>query len=253
MAHVIDWRLDLMLSHPRLFEVMADEPHLSLGYPLCEAGWRDIPERLCGRIEAALLDGETFEFVRIKQKFGMLRADWDGEVSHETSIRIVEATNLAVARSGCTCETCGTEGRRHVNRGWPATACAEHALGDPALQRHGENVCGPLDLRPHARIRGRHHRAHAHRQQFQGLRPLGTARNHLGQSEFRSALRHRNLREAGHDRYRRPIENLRRDDTPRPSLGFERLRMFPRKAVQGRSDLFVSKTTTAIPPRRPVV
>jgi hypothetical protein len=140
MAHVIDWRLDLMLSHPRLFEVIADEPHLSLGYPLCEAGWRDIPERLCGRIEAALLDGETFEFVRIKQKFRMLRADWDGEVSHETSIRIVEATNLAVARSGCTCETCGTEGRRHINRGWPATACAEHALGDPAPQRHGENV-----------------------------------------------------------------------------------------------------------------
>jgi hypothetical protein len=25
------WRIDLMRAHPRLFEVMSDEPHLSFG------------------------------------------------------------------------------------------------------------------------------------------------------------------------------------------------------------------------------
>ena len=38
-----NWRLDLMLSHPRLFCVVADEPHLSFGYPNCEEGWRRDP------------------------------------------------------------------------------------------------------------------------------------------------------------------------------------------------------------------
>jgi hypothetical protein len=140
MTHVVDWRLNLMLSHPRLFEVMRDEPHLSFGYPLCGSGWRDLLDRLCVRIEGALQENESFQFVRIKQKFGILRVDWDGEVPDPTRFRIGEAINLAVARSGCTCETCGAVGRRYVDRGWLATACIEHAVGDPAEQRHGENV-----------------------------------------------------------------------------------------------------------------
>jgi hypothetical protein len=84
------WRIDLMRAHPRLFEVMSDEPHLSFGYPNCEEGWREILERLCVRTEAALRDGETFQFVRIRQKFGILRVDWDAEASEDT-----EATTVA--------------------------------------------------------------------------------------------------------------------------------------------------------------
>jgi hypothetical protein len=125
------WRIEFMRAHPRLFEIMADEPDRSFGSPLCEEGWRDVLQRPCSRIEAALRDGETFEFVRIKQKLGILRVDWDGEVSDETRTRIYEAVNLAVARSACVCETCGAEGRRYVSHGWLATACAEHAVGDP--------------------------------------------------------------------------------------------------------------------------
>jgi hypothetical protein len=131
MARIADWRIDLMRAHPRLFEIMADEPKHSFGYPLCEAGWRDVMERLCVRIENALRDGETFQFVRIKQKFGVGRFDWDGEVSDQTRLRILEAINLAVARSACSCEICGAEGRLHSRRGWLATRCAEHAAGGP--------------------------------------------------------------------------------------------------------------------------
>jgi hypothetical protein len=53
MAQTADWRIDLMKAHPRLFPIMPDEPTRSLGYPLCEAGWRDVLVRLCNRIENA--------------------------------------------------------------------------------------------------------------------------------------------------------------------------------------------------------
>jgi hypothetical protein len=110
MAQTADWRIDLMKAHPRLFEIRPDEPDRSFGYPLCEAGWRDVLVRLCTRIENALQYNETFQFVRIKQKFGIGRFDWDGEVSDKTRIWIANAINLAVARSACTCEICGRRG-----------------------------------------------------------------------------------------------------------------------------------------------
>ncbi len=65
-----DWRIEIVQAHPRLFDFMQDEPKDTFGYPLCSEGWRDVLERLCGRIEEALRENETFEFVRIKQKFG---------------------------------------------------------------------------------------------------------------------------------------------------------------------------------------
>jgi hypothetical protein len=84
---------------------------------------------------------ETFEFIRIKQKFGVARVDWHGDVSDETRTKIGEAINLAVARSASTCEICDAEGRLYSNRGWLATACAEHAAGDPVPIRPGfENL-----------------------------------------------------------------------------------------------------------------
>ena len=142
MARAVqDWRIEFMQAHARLFDLMPGEAARSFGYPLCEAGWRDILQRLCARIENALKANETFEFVRLTQKLGILRIVWDGEVSEETKVRIGEAINLAVARSACSCEICGAEGRLYSHRGWLATRCAEHAAGDPVPVRPGfENV-----------------------------------------------------------------------------------------------------------------
>lgn len=144
MAHIVqNWRSELMKAHPRLFVITPGEPEHSFGYPLCEQGWRDILERLCGRIESALRDGETFQIVRVKQKLGILRVDWDAEASEETETAIGHAVDLAVARSACTCEICGAEGRLYDNRGWLGTRCTEHAAGDPVPARYGhgfENV-----------------------------------------------------------------------------------------------------------------
>jgi hypothetical protein len=58
----VDWRLEFMAAHPELFRIKADDRQLSLGYPLCQAGWQDILERLCGRIEDALRADEAFEW-----------------------------------------------------------------------------------------------------------------------------------------------------------------------------------------------
>ncbi|MBR0707992.1 hypothetical protein [Bradyrhizobium liaoningense] len=133
MAHVINWRLDFMLSHPRLFEVMAEEPELSFGCPACQEGWRDVLERMCCRIEDALRRNETFEFVRIKQKFGILRFGWEGEVSEETRARIEEALALAEARSSCTCELCGAEGDKYHASESVMVRCERHAEGRPIM------------------------------------------------------------------------------------------------------------------------
>ncbi|WP_198034806.1 hypothetical protein [Bradyrhizobium sp. WSM1417] len=139
----MDWGHDLMLRYRRLFVMMADEPILSFGYPLCGHGWQDILVRLCDRIEVALRDGETFEFALIKQKMGILRIAWDGEASEDTESRIDHAVDLAVARSACTCEICGRDGRLHNNKGWLETRCTEDAAGEPVPPRFGvgfENV-----------------------------------------------------------------------------------------------------------------
>lgn len=133
----IDWRLDLMRWHPRLFSALAESADGSFGYPICGRGWRDLLVRLCVRIEAALRDCESFEFVRIKQKFGIIRADWRGEVSDGTGQAIMEAVNLAVGQSACTCEICGAEGRLYRYRGWLATRCIHHAEGEPVPPRFG--------------------------------------------------------------------------------------------------------------------
>jgi hypothetical protein len=137
-ARIENWRLAIMTGHARLFVVTPGHPeHHSFDYPLCEEGWREILELLCGRIEAMLLDGETFQFIRIRQKMGILRVDWDAEASEDTEARIGHAVDLAVARSACTCEICGAEGGLYDNRGWLGARCSEHAAGVPVPPRYG--------------------------------------------------------------------------------------------------------------------
>ena len=136
----MEWRLDLMLKHPRLFTI-AETPSHSFGYPNCERGWRDILVRVCHRIETALHDRDAFEFVKIAPKMGILRINWEVESLEETHDGIAHAVDLAVARSACTCEICGAAGRLYDNKGWFETRCAEHAAGAPVAPRYGrENL-----------------------------------------------------------------------------------------------------------------
>ena len=141
MTHAVqDWRVDLIEAHPGLFLCPPVPRRLRRGYPDCEEGWRDLLERACDRIEAAV-EGGAFRVLQIKEKYGTLRFYWDGELSPEAETKVEEAIALAYVRSACTCEICGAEGRLYSRGGWLATACAQHARGEAVPIKPGfENL-----------------------------------------------------------------------------------------------------------------
>jgi hypothetical protein len=143
MTHVVkDWRIELIEAHPNLLHPPEASPEAADGYPSCGDRWRDLIERACARIEAALAaGGGTFRALQIKQKFAGLRFYWRGEVSPDTKARINEAIALAEARSACTCEACGEEGQLYRHGGIYMTRCAAHAKGQFVPAEPGrENV-----------------------------------------------------------------------------------------------------------------
>jgi len=131
------WQVAVMRAHPRLFKTITDEPRL-------REGWRDTMERLCARIERALLECETFQFVQIVPRFGILRAKWEGQVSEETQARIEEALALAEARSSCTCELCGAEGEKYHTDKIIKVRCEAHAEGRPLVQASANGRLHPV-------------------------------------------------------------------------------------------------------------
>ncbi|QAU48842.1 hypothetical protein [Bradyrhizobium guangzhouense] len=141
MANVHDWRVELIEAHSALFQPPKGHPERASGYPWCEQGWQGLLERMCSRIEAALRHGERIHFSQVKEKFGELRVYWRGEVSPETADRIMHAISLARARSACTCEECGDEGRLYNKSGFYMTRCSQHAQGVEVPAEPGrENV-----------------------------------------------------------------------------------------------------------------
>ncbi|MHC2462430.1 hypothetical protein [Bradyrhizobium embrapense] len=127
--HTRDWRADLVTAYPDLFDPTASDPPAARGWPWVEKGWRDLLERACVRIRAALeAEGGTFHATQIKEKFGTLRFYWEGTLSPRASARVEEAVDLAEARSAVTCEICGEPGVLHGDR-WVTTRCSKHAEG----------------------------------------------------------------------------------------------------------------------------
>ncbi|OSI24887.1 hypothetical protein [Bradyrhizobium canariense] len=128
-----NWRKELVKAYPDLFHPPADNPGVAQAYPECGDGWRDLLERACKRIRAAVeADGGTFHATQIKEKYGSLRFYWHGTLSPEADAKVEEAIDLAEARSGVTCEICGEEGRLRGDA-WLTTRCALHAEGWPAV------------------------------------------------------------------------------------------------------------------------
>src|ERR1700692_2916784 len=125
----------------RLFHPLKEHLEGVQGYPECNEGWRDLLDRACVRIENTLDNGENVKITEIKEKYGTLRFYWSGDLLSEAEAKVDEVVDLAKARSACTCETCGAEGRLYSRGGWLATACREHARGGPTPVRAGiENL-----------------------------------------------------------------------------------------------------------------
>jgi hypothetical protein len=134
-----DWRIGLIEAYPDLFHPFPDDPEVAQASPECGAGWQDLQERACARIRAA--DGGTFQFTQVKEKYATARLYWEAALSPEADARVEEIIDLAEARSACTCEVCGAEGRLRRAGGWLMTRCATHAQGHLVPEKPGwENV-----------------------------------------------------------------------------------------------------------------
>lgn len=128
-AIVTNWRVDLIKAHPGLFGPRPHTSRVSIGFPDCGDGWRELLERTFARIETALARGGTFRVLQIVEKCGTLRLYWRGDLSDEAAAAVDEAVALAQARSACTCSECGAKGRAYHWEGSLLTRCSVHAVG----------------------------------------------------------------------------------------------------------------------------
>lgn len=115
------------------------------GAPSVGDGWADVLDRALRHIDMAMINESpdaVFRIVQTKEKFGTIRIYYEAKsLSATTREAIEEAITLAEARSACTCEVCGREGRLYDAAGWYATRCPRHADGDPVPVAPGrENV-----------------------------------------------------------------------------------------------------------------
>lgn len=139
------WQAALIARYPDLFNQEFNGQVTAPGYPSTGDGWRDLVETAVGRIATAVAAAPSGSvgITQIKEKFGALRLYWQGRagLTDAAHAAIDEAISLAEARSACTCETCGAEGRLYDNSGYVFTACDQHAQGKVVPVRPGrENV-----------------------------------------------------------------------------------------------------------------
>jgi hypothetical protein len=139
------WQADLVDRYPGLFIEEFNGRVTTPGYPTTGDGWRDLVETAVGRIATAVAAAPSGSvgIDQIKEKFGALRLYWHGRnnLPEETCAAVEEAIYLAEARSACTCETCGAEGRLFKHGGRLLTACDEHGKGKVVHVRPGrENI-----------------------------------------------------------------------------------------------------------------
>jgi hypothetical protein len=128
------WQEALVARHPAIFNLSENGQTYAPGCPECGDGWRDLIETAAGRITDALAAAPSgsVTIVQTKEKFGTLRLYWHGkDLSSAAEHAIEDAVALAEARSGCTCEVCGRPGVLHARGDWLATACPDHARGEP--------------------------------------------------------------------------------------------------------------------------
>src|SRR5262245_52508963 len=124
MASIVrDWRVDLVETYPDLFHPARGHATAVQSWPHVNEGWRDLLVRACARIRAAVqADGGSFRFTQIKEKYGTARLYWEGALSPSAKAKVEEAIDLAEARSACTCDACGAEGRLY-GPDWLMTRC----------------------------------------------------------------------------------------------------------------------------------
>ena len=137
------WQADLVARYPDIFNQEFAGRVTTPGYPSVGDGWRDLVETAISRIANAVATAPTgsVHINQIKEKFGALRLYWHGRnnLPETACAAIEEAIYLAEARSACTCETCGAEGRLYDKGGYVFTACDQHGQGKAVKVRPGRD------------------------------------------------------------------------------------------------------------------
>jgi hypothetical protein len=114
------------------------------GWPAVGDGWRALVETAISRIAKVVAANPraTVKIVEVKGWRGALRLHWRGKnLVAKTEHAIEDVVALGEARSACTCEVCGRAGVRHTSGNWVATACPDHARGEPVPVTRGfENL-----------------------------------------------------------------------------------------------------------------
>jgi hypothetical protein len=117
------WQEKLKQDYPKLLKRIAYFEHNS--------GWekllRNLFDGIVGYEKIAKSDYIPVYFVQIKEKFGTLRAYFEG--GDEEVIKMVDE---AEGISGQTCEVCGKleTSKIRSHKGWFYTSCDEHAKGN---------------------------------------------------------------------------------------------------------------------------
>lgn len=136
------WQDRLIARYPDMFRATMAGREYAPGWPVVGDGWQDLVETAVGRIASAA-GAFPVRIAQIKSKHGTVRIYWAAGAVLPDAVAdgIEEAIALAEARSACTCEACGDEGRLYAGGGWLTTACTDHARGiSVSVKRGWENL-----------------------------------------------------------------------------------------------------------------
>lgn len=128
------WQDALVARYPHLFNLTEHGRTHTPGCPTVGNGWRDLIETAARRIADAVAaaPSASISVVQVKSKNGTLRLYWHGkDLSAAAEHAIEDAVALAEGRSSCTCEQWGNAGVLYARGDRHATACPDHADGDP--------------------------------------------------------------------------------------------------------------------------
>jgi hypothetical protein len=144
-----DWQRDLVQRYAPLLARSA--------LPSVGKGWRDLVERVLQRTATAMAREPAeawLRIVRIKEEYGAIRFHYDAtHLSAAATQAVQEAIDLAEARSACSCEMCGEEGRLYESAGGYRKRCGRHGEGRPLPVRPGWENEYIVDIVDEGRLR----------------------------------------------------------------------------------------------------
>ncbi|WP_247418825.1 MULTISPECIES: hypothetical protein [unclassified Bradyrhizobium] len=137
-----DWRRGLIEAHSDLFRPPVGVPEGAEGCPECGPGWRDLIDRCCIRIRAAVAteDG-TFKFTQIRRSTRAFACTGPVASLRKRPPASRRRSTWPRPAAPALCEICGEAGVLRTG-GWLTTRCDLHAEGRaPAEVRPGfENI-----------------------------------------------------------------------------------------------------------------